>query len=248
MPRSDRPSWAPGKEAATLVAEELKAARRNRPTEASREPVPWRDNTDGTRLKLGDLLNEDSHTLAEVLSRRRSAREWAPPGLSAIATMLVRTLRVIEWGTAPDGYLTTHRPTPSAGARHPFDVYLLAHEVDGLAAGSWRFDALTCELVQSPDDHKPGLETLGEIIGQATPPAALVAVAHIDRTLSRYPDGLSLLWRDAGALLATLHLCATDLDLASCIVGATGAMTYDLARREVDVGSLIVGAQPTPSG
>jgi SagB-type dehydrogenase family enzyme len=158
--------------------------------------------------------------------------------------MLVRCLRVIDWAEGADGYVQTHRPTPSAGARHPIDVHLLAHDVEGLPGGAWRFDALTCELVATSADHDATLERLGSIVGRAAPPSALLAVAHLDRTLSRYPDGLSLLWRDAGALLATLHLCATDLGLASCIVGATGVMMDDITLAEVDVGALIVGAPP----
>jgi hypothetical protein len=120
-------------------------------------------------------------------------------------------------------------------------VHLLAGEVTGLASGAWRFDQLKCELVQAPGDAAETLQHLGAIIGRPPPPAALVAVAHIERTLSRYDEGMSLLWRDAGALLATLHLSATELGLASCIVGATGVMIDEPSRGEVDVGSLVVG-------
>lgn len=231
--------------AAAALESELAVARRTRPDERARQ-VDWRDERDGARVKLGGLLMHDSHPLSTVLAGRRSERDLAPVGLSALATMLIRCLRVAEWEEGTDGYIRTHRPTPSAGARHPIDVHLLANEVEDLPLGAWRFDALTCELVSTPAEHDRMLSRLGSIVGRSAPPAALVAVAHLDRTLSRYPDGLSLLWRDAGALLATLHLCATDIGLASCIVGATGAMIFDTTSGEVDVGTLIVGS-PLPA-
>jgi SagB-type dehydrogenase family enzyme len=229
--------------AAATLESELAASRHSRPDEHARN-VSWRDERDGVRLKLGGLVRDDSLRFSSVLGRRRSERDLAAPGLPGLATMLIRCHRVIEWEQGTDGYVMTHRPTPSAGARHPIDLHLLARDVEGLETGAWRFDALSCELVEAQAEHEETLQKLGKIVGGPVPPAALVAVAHLDRTLSRYPDGLSLLWRDAGALLATLHLCATDLGLASCIVGATGAMTYDLTSGEVDVGTLIVGSPP----
>jgi SagB-type dehydrogenase family enzyme len=226
------------------VVAELAAARRVIPRCTDGPPAAWRDVRDGRRIKLAPVADGSSDTLAAVLARRRSTRTWTPPPLPAVATVLIRCLRVIEWDIGPDGYVISHRPVPSAGARHPIDIHLLAGEVDGLPSGSWRFDPLTCELVATDTAAERTLKALGDIVGQAPPPAALLAIAHIDRTLSRYPRGLSLLWRDAGALLATLHLCAIDVGLASCIVGATGLASYDVRAGEVNVGSLVVGSPP----
>jgi SagB-type dehydrogenase family enzyme len=224
------------------VASELERARVARPQLSEAEAPSWRHVGTGARVALGALVDDASDTLGSVLARRRSERECNPPPLRALATMLVRSLRVVEWRSDPCGYVTSHRPVPSAGARHPIDVHLLAGEVDGLRSGTWQFDPLTCELVQTTGEHEPALRVLGEIVGRDAPPAAIVGVAHLDRTLARYPEGLSLVWRDAGALLATLHLCATDLGLSSCIVGATGVLRWDPGASEVDVGSMIVGA------
>lgn len=228
------------------MTEELAAARRVRPTQHA-SPVPWREDRDGSRLAIGGLVMERSGPLSEVLAVRTSERDLAPPTLAQLATLLIRCLRVAGWDEGPDGYVRTHRPTPSAGARHPIDVHLVACDVAGLDVGSWWFDPLACELVQSSGGAVPILRRLGAVVERPPPPAALVLVAHLDRTLNRYRDGMSLVWRDAGALLATLHLCATDLGLASCILGTTGVMTYELAQAEVDVGSLIVGTSSPAS-
>lgn len=231
-----------GSQLPACIRAELAAARGARPRITHQPPVSWRDTREGPRVKIASLVSEDSHALAQVLGRRRSQRAWAPPTLASLATLLVRCLRVADWTVAPDGYLATHRPVPSAGGRHPIEIHVLAREVEDLEQGCWRFDALTCELVESETPCEPALRELGEVVGANPPPAALVAIAHLNRTLSRYPTGLSLLWRDAGALLATLQLCATDTGLASCITGTCGILIDDLDAQEVDVGALLVGA------
>jgi hypothetical protein len=75
-------------------------------------------------------------------------------------------------------------------------------------------------------------------------------VAHPLRTLSRYPEGMSLIWRDAGALLATVHLVASDLGLSSCIVGTSGVLRTDHAGPlgPVDVGAVALGNSPYRPG
>ena len=54
------------------------------------------------------------------------------------------------------------------------------------------------------------------------PPAVLCLVAELQRTLSRYVGGMSLILRDSGALMATICLVATALGLASCPIGIGG--------------------------
>lgn len=150
------------------------------------------------------------------------------------------------WWTAPDGYSATKRPTPSAGGRHPIDLAVLAIGVDGLEAGLWHFDAGTCELKRGTLDtaaHTAALDRIRSALeGGALPSAAIFAIADFTRTLSRYPGGPSLVFRDAGALLATMQLCATAADLASCVVGTAAALPSEGGDRVVtDVGPLLLG-------
>ena len=216
-------------------------ARVARPQGLRQAAPSWRTNTDGERVPLG-RTSARSRPLADVLATRRSQRNWMPPRLHDVATVVVRCARVLAWSVDPDGYVTTHRPVPSAGARHPLELYLLAADVEDLPQGTWHFDALSCDLARTALPHEPALARFGEVLGTESPPAALVAVAHLQRTLTRYPSGLSLLWRDAGGLLTTLQLCATDLGLASCIAGTCGVFADNLADGVVDVGALLLGA------
>jgi SagB-type dehydrogenase family enzyme len=211
------------------------------PVVPSGAPPPWRSVPDGEKLALGPLVSSDSQPFMRVLSQRRSERPTHAPDLARLATVLVRSGRVLDVSRAPDGYVMSHRPTPSAGGRHPADMYVLADDVEALDAGAWLFDPLGCELVKVARSAGTTLRVLGEIVETDPPPAAIVIVARHERTLSRYPAGLSLIWRDVGALLATLHLCATDLGLASCIVGSCGVFIDDPTAGEIDMGALLVG-------
>jgi SagB-type dehydrogenase family enzyme len=224
--------------AGTLAA--LAEAQAAQPRVGAGTPPAWRDTGEGAAVRLAHLAGKESRPLSEVLRTRRSRRQWHPPALNEIAAVLVRSARVLDFAVGDDGYVMTHRPTPSAGARHPLDLHVLASHVDGLAPGAWRFDPVRCELVETRLAWQPTLRQLGDVMGSPVPPAAVVLVAHLDRTLARYPTGMSLVWRDAGALLATLHLAATDVDLASCMAGTCGLMLNG-KDGVVDVGALVVG-------
>jgi len=67
-------------------------------------------------------------------------------------------------------------------------------------------------------------------------------VADFRRTLLRYPAGTVHVWRDAGALLATLHLCAGDVGLRSVITGGVDLVASESwTETTIDVGALLLG-------
>jgi SagB-type dehydrogenase family enzyme len=205
----------------------------------------------GERRPLGPLSTALSAALADVLDRRRSGRGFGPATLGQVAILLMRGARVRDWTTAEDGYQVTHRPAPSAGARQPFDLHLIVgQQVHGLDAGEYLFDAVAGALVAaipSRDSVDALLARVGEQLGASSPPpGAIFLVAYLDRTLSRYPAGMSLVWRDAGVLLQTLHLCATDLQLNSCIAGTCGLLCDNDAGATIDMGCLAFGGPPDP--
>jgi SagB-type dehydrogenase family enzyme len=206
----------------------------------------------GPSVRIGHLSRGPDVTFHEVLAARRSARTFTALTLADLASVLVPSARVQGGWTSPDGYSATERPTPSAGGRHPIDLAVLAISVDGLEAGLWHFDAGTCELMRGTLDAAVHNAALGRIRsaleGGALPAAAIFAIADFARTLSRYPGGTSLVFRDAGALLATMQLCATAADLASCIVGTAAALPSKGGDGAVtDVGALLLGGSGCPA-
>lgn len=241
----DAPSVRPPDGRTAAVLADLGQARFARPHPTGRT-VPARVEHNGERIALGRLTTADSLPLAKVLENRHSARSFGSTTLAQVATLVMRSGRVREWTTVEDGYQATHRPTPSAGARHPFDLHLVAGRlVDDLDSGIYIFDAPAGALVRprgAKVDPAALLNRLGDHLGAPTPPAAAVfLVGYIDRTLSRYPAGMSLAWRDAGALLQTLHLCATDLRLRSCIAGTCGFLYNQAEGPVIDMGCLALG-------
>jgi hypothetical protein len=78
-----------------------------------------------------------------------------------------------------------------------------------------------------------------------------VLAAKFDATLSRYPQGATLVWRDAGVALGYLHLAATAMGLGSCMLGTAGVLSEGLlaacgVRGTLvgDVGALALGSPP----
>jgi SagB-type dehydrogenase family enzyme len=184
---------------------------------------------------------------ADVMHTRRSDRSLLPPDAASVGTVLARAGLVRARWAGPDGYHRTSRPAPSAGARHPHVLVLLARDVTGLPPGPWVLDPDRACL--RPANHDPAqvqaaLDRIGEALRTPAPPAAVVTVAAPGSTLARYPSGMSLLWRDAGALQATVHLAAADLGLASCVVGTAGILHAwnGTPGGLVDTGAVALGA------
>lgn len=201
--------------------------------------------TRAPRKPLGpDAEGAPAVPLRDVLARRRSRRSIGSTSARDLAALLVRAGRTRTFTVA--GHFES-RAYPSAGARHPNELVLAAHGVQDLDDGWWWFVPFTCELAPvdlHPDPDKV-LSQLAEVAATATrPTAAVFAVAAFERTVSRYPAGATLVWRDAGVALATLHLAATELGLASCIVGTAGLIDFALERKPglvADVGAVMVG-------
>jgi SagB-type dehydrogenase family enzyme len=201
-------------------------------------------------LPLGTISTDRSDPFAAVLERRRSDRDLGPFDLRDLATVLVRSARMITWTYDSRGVETSYRPYPSAGALHPLSLEIIAFQVKGLPEGCWEFDPFRCQLVRARRAQRLADRASAGICDAARRPnipAAILILANPARTFSRYPSGTAHLWRDVGVLLATLHLAATDIGLGSAIIGTSGVLeSFD--RRStgtVDVGALIIG---TPAG
>lgn len=188
---------------------------------------------------------------ADTVYSRRSRRQLLPPRVGDVGLVVARAGLTHDSSLDTAGARFDRSPAPSAGGRHPLSLVVLARDVVGLDAGGWVLDpdaallrpsAYTSSQVGSAFDAIAMALHLTE-----PPPAAIVAVAHPDRTLTRYPDGISLLWREVGALLMLVHLAATDIGLGSCIVGTCGVLSppSDSASQPVDVGAVAVGALPS---
>ncbi|WP_179958218.1 SagB family peptide dehydrogenase [Chitinimonas arctica] len=156
----------------------------------------------------------------EVLLRRRTHRKFSA---QAVALADIAQLLSMVWGVK--GYIDTPtfgklplKTSPSGGARHPGEVYLMALRVEGLAPGIYHYH---------PVDH-----TLSLVNGQVSPERAasycadqryvgdaaalFLMTAMFPRTMWKYhkPRAYRVVLLDTGHLGQTFCLLATALGLA----------------------------------
>lgn len=209
---------------------------------ASPPTSPEAKSSSTERVAIGGYAVSDS--TAMLLAARQSSRAFGTVSIEAVAGVIVDACRVLAWNESDDGYQRTFCPFPSAGGRHPIDVYLLAQRVTGLRPGCWRFDGVRCELVAQPIPTESTLSAVRAALGLTEdPPALLVLVADFDRTLSRYPAGSTLVWRDAGVAAGTIHLLASARGLASTIVGTANTFAAPIGGLAGDVGAIALGGR-----
>jgi SagB-type dehydrogenase family enzyme len=166
--------------------------------------------------------------VGSVLRHRRSHREFASEDLplAELGELLI-TAAGVQRSVPVSG--VSYRPHPSAGGRHPLEITVAALHVAGLAPRAYRFDPFDGCLYETRADPRR-LDRLPEQLGQSMgselpvePAAVLLITAVFARTMWKYEQiGLGLIYKDAGALLQTLHLVAQALGLAGSAVHLRG--------------------------
>ena len=171
---------------------------------------------------LPEPISLSSPPLLEVLSRRESRRAGLPPSLEDIAQLLWYSSRTLHSAREGSDFLWEHRPAPSGGGRHPVDLVVCSSLVQPTLQ---LYDSMAhCLCTLDIVDHDALTRFLREVDGVLPVGNAVILwfIAQHDKTLSKYQNGESLIWLDAGALLATIYLVAETLCLACCAVGITG--------------------------
>ena len=118
----------------------------------------------------------------------------------------------------------TIRTVPSAGARHPFETWLLVNRVEGLEPGLYRYFAIKHQLARVPavDDIRQKL-TDGCAHQKHVFESAVTFfwVAVVERTTWRYPlRGLRYFFLDAGHVCQNLYLAAVQIGCGVCAIAA----------------------------
>jgi len=194
-------------------------ARRDPPPPVQRAPL-------GRVVTLPDTIAEDRGGLWTTLRKRRTQRVFAdaPLDLATLSRLMCWT-----WGATDERshevlgeYLL--KTSPSGGARHPIDVYLLAHRVTGLAPRVYRY----LPREHAVEDVGPTVDA--DLLQQVfaghdwfrEAPAAFVMTAVIERNAWKYrhSHAYRVLLLDAGHLGQTFHLVCTALGLAPFTSGA----------------------------
>lgn len=168
-------------------------------------------------LSLPVPLKDGAVAVERAFKLRRSVREFAPVpvAMSDVSQLL--------W--AAQGLTTTdgRRTAPSAGALYPLEVYVVAGNVENLAAGVYHYDPRLHRLEAiAKGDRRAGLSRAAfeqEFIAQA--PAAIVIAAVHARTATKYGARAERYCAiEAGCAAQNIALQAVALGLGTVVVGA----------------------------
>lgn len=207
------------------------------------KPLEW---PVARRIGLPNLVPPQPGPFAEIVATRRSSRSIRRAPLREIVNFISFSTNARFQRRTPSSRAS--RPAHSAGGLHPVDVIL----VSGIGRRRvYRFDAEHGMLERLHVSEEVRLQELNVRMAKLFPDADcdyLVLLA--DRALVEanytWPD--TLVWRDAGALMQTLHFCASAYRLAFCPGGILG---WELARalfgedsRVLAVGVAVVGRFP----
>lgn len=207
------------------------------------QPFTW---PDGPFHALPEIEDVGDEGIFNLLDHRRTRRTFSALNEEHLGQLLWRCARTQSIADSDYGFDLELRPTPSAGAMHP--IHILVHRPD---ESNWsRYDSRRHGLVKLPAPA----ETFAAFEEEChkTLPAAratrLLLVAEPGKTCAKYQHAESLIWRDAGALLAVMAVIAEALDYSFCPLGITGepwASRLAPAGVLIGVGVALVGG-PAP--
>jgi SagB-type dehydrogenase family enzyme len=187
--------------------------------------------------KLVALVSPENLTvgnmpLIEAIRRRRSHRKFAaePLTLEELSFLLWATqgvsktaIRAVSKSSSGASVTVALRTVPSAGARHPFETYLLVNRVDGLEPGLYRYLPLEnklCFLHTDTELTERAHEASNEqyVRGSAV---TFIWTAIPYRTEWRYSIlSPKLIAQDSGHLCQNLYLACEAIGCGTCAIGA----------------------------
>jgi SagB-type dehydrogenase family enzyme len=199
------------------------AARQAR-LQADRTPMPpvvkrYRQAT------VVDLLPAATGAFASVLQTRRTWRRFSTRSLALadLSTLLGLSAGVQQWVDRAPGRLAL-KTSPSGGARHPIECYVVARDVEGLPAGVYHYaaDRHVLERLRGrvPPSRLASYYPSSAYFAKA--PAHVFFTAVFARQLWRYPYARAYraALAEAGHVCQTFCLTATWLQLAPfCLMG-----------------------------
>jgi SagB-type dehydrogenase family enzyme len=218
-------------------------------------PVPAKHYPRAAQTLLPPPRMEGEFT--RVLTARRTWRRFdaGKVALADLATLLGLTFGVREWIAVPPLGRFAVKTSPSGGALHPIEAYVVARDVEGISPGIYHYDASRHRLELLRRGMKRDRMS-DYVIGQrwfSDAAAFVFMTAVFTRTQwkYRYPRAYRVVLAEAGHLCQTFCLVATWLGLAPfCTMAmADSKIDRDLGIDGVTEGVLYVaGVGKRPAG
>ena len=200
-------------------------------------PAPPREKPCPQAAKLIDLPRPERLTvgqmpLAEAIKRRKSQRKYTeePLTMEELAFLLWAAQGVRESGQHGETPYVL-RTVPSAGARHPFETYLVVNRVEGLDPGLYRYQSLEHQLCFLGADDRLVERTHegcwgGPYVKNSAVTFLWTVVPY--RTEWRYSIfSPKLIALDAGHVCQNLYLACTAAGVGACAIASYDQQMLD---------------------
>ena len=194
-----------------------------------RQPTLYRRN-DGMGVVQALPDAREGNDLIQLMARRRTVRSAGKPTITLrqlsdclFAGMgITGTTENIAVGALPLGM------TPSGGARNPYEAYVYAPNVEGLAPGFYHYSAYDHDLglVKTNRMPKPS-ELVGGQDWADEMPCMIILCAMLERTMWKYddPNAYRVVLIEAGHIGQNIMLAATRNGLSACPTAALNHAT-----------------------
>jgi len=209
----------------------------------SHEPQPplFLEDKSHSRIALPAQLGDGG--LIDLMARRRTVRTATSDPLSVgdVAACLYAGLGITGFTENAAGRLPLAM-TPSGGARNPYEGFVYARSVDGLAPGFYHYAAIDHSITPLDSALSPDISAL--IAGQDwadSMPCAIILCAWLDRSMWKYEDAgaYRVVLIEAGHIGQNIMLAATARGLTAC---PTAALSQSLIRRALGLSDPITQA------
>lgn len=184
----------------------------------------------------------------DVVKNRQSRRQYEKLDRECLSQLLWHAVKSRKTILRSSHIRWQSRPYPSAGGVHPIEI-LVVEKVAGTTKCAWynaTSHSLDCPRLASSCQAELLFDMANDVL-PVQDGTILWFVANYTLVRSSYANPESLVWRDSGALLATIYLVAEALGLACCALGATGTSCVREAllvpSEFVGVGGCLVGCR-----
>lgn len=198
-------------------------------------------------------LMKSGPTFTQVLETRKSIRKHStiPISKEQIGEFLYRSARIKGLQKAKN-YDATHRPYPGGGACYELELYLLIQECTGLEPGLYHYhpDIHAINSLPSENVERENLMKLAAVSAakEELPQILILIAARFERVTWKYESmAYSLILKDTGALMQTMYLVATAMNLAPCALGSGNSDLFSKIAKtnyyeETTVGEFMLGS------
>lgn len=189
-----------------------------------------------TKAKLIFLepINIDNMNNVElVIEKRRSIRSYKDEPI------LLNELSRLLWGA--QGITDERRgfrAAPSAGALYPLEIYIVAGNIQGLAAGVYKYiiEKNALEKISDGDKRKELGEAAYSQMWAATAPASIVICGVYERTRRKYRENADpYVHMEVGAVAENIYLQGRSLNIGTCFMaGFVEKRVHDIISSKAD--------------